>query len=84
MLLFYFIFNSIRGRLGSILMLSANTGFLVAFLAGHFLNYHTIPYIGIVISVFYAMFIIYFPETPVYLLRKKNERVILIKNSQCC
>lgn len=56
-------------------MLSANAGFLMAFLAGHYLQYHTIPYIGIIVSILYAMTFIFFPETPVYLLRKKNEEV---------
>lgn len=66
---------SVRGRLGSLLMLSANSGFLFAFLAGHYMTYHTIPYIGIVISIVYLAVFLYFPETPTFLLRQKNEKV---------
>lgn len=56
-------------------MLSANSGFLFAFLAGHCMTYHTVPYIGIAVSILYLATFLYFPETPTYLLRQKNESV---------
>lgn len=70
-----FLYCSIRGRLGSLLMLAANAGFLIAFLAGYYLNYHTIPCIGIGISIVYMLGISFFPETPTYLLRHKKNGV---------
>lgn len=68
-------FQSIRGRLGSLLMLSANAGFLFAFLAGYYLTYHQIPYVGIVISGIFSASFIFFHETPIFLLRHKKEEV---------
>lgn len=71
-----FIYNSIRGRLGSLLMLSANSGFLFGFLAGYYLTYFTIPYFGIILSIVYLVAFTFFPETPSYLLRCKKEEVM--------
>lgn len=56
-------------------MLSANSGFLFAFLAGHYMTYHTIPFVGIAISILFLATFLRFPETPVFLLRQKNEQV---------
>lgn len=56
-------------------MLAANAGFLIAFLAGYYLSYHTIPCIGIGISIVYMLGISFFPETPTYLLRHKKNGV---------
>lgn len=70
-----FIQHSVRGRLGSILMLAANMGFLFGFLAGYYLTYFTIPYIGIILSIIYLVSFAYFPETPSFLLRCKKPEV---------
>lgn len=56
-------------------MLSANAGFLFAFLAGYYLTYHSTPYIGIAISAIYLVTFVYFPETPIFLLRHKKDEV---------
>lgn len=61
-------------------MLTANAGFLLAFVAGNYLAYHTIPYIGILVSVGYLASFVYFPETPIFLLRRKKEQVFLMSN----
>lgn len=53
----------------------ANAGFLIAFLAGYYLTYHTIPYIGIGVSLVFMVAFSFFPETPTYLLRNKKDGV---------
>lgn len=68
--------NSVRGRLGSLLMLCANSGFLFGFLAGYYLTYFTIPYFGIILSIVYLVSFTFFPETPSFLLRCKKEEVM--------
>lgn len=69
------LFSSVRGRLGSLLMQFANAGFLIAFLAGYYLNYHTIPYIGIGVALVFMLAFSFFPETPSYLLRNQKDGV---------
>lgn len=65
--------RSVRGRLGSLMMLTANAGFLLSFVAGNYLEYHQIPYIGLAISILYLLVFIFFPETPQFLLKRKKE-----------
>ncbi|XP_055300883.1 facilitated trehalose transporter Tret1-like isoform X2 [Sitodiplosis mosellana] len=67
--------SHIRGRLGSLLMLSANSGFLFGFLAGYYLSYFEIPYFGIILSIVFLVSFTYFPETPSFLLRCKKEEL---------
>lgn len=67
--------HSVRGRLGSMLMLSANAGFLFAFVAGWYLDYYSIPYVGLMLSVLFLACFLYFPETPTYLLKHKKLEV---------
>lgn len=56
-------------------MLAANAGFLITFIAGNYLAYHTIPYIGIIVSIIFLAVFIFFPETPTFLLKRKKEQV---------
>lgn len=62
-------------------MLSANCGFLFGFLAGYYLSYFQIPYVGIILSIVYLLAFTYFPETPSFLLRCKKEEVMLYFNT---
>lgn len=39
------------------------------------MNYRDVPYIGIAISIVYLSTFLYCPETPIYLLRQKDEQV---------
>lgn len=57
------------------MMLTANAGFLLSFVAGNYLNYHEIPFIGLAISIVYLLTFIFFPETPQFLLKTKKEEV---------
>lgn len=57
------------------MMLSANAGFLLSFVAGNYLKYHEIPFIGLAISIVYLLAFIFFPETPQFLLKSKKEEV---------
>lgn len=66
---------SVRGRLGSLLMLSANAGFLFAFIAGHYLNYHQIPFLGILISIVFIAAFVFFPDSPAHYLRRDDQEV---------
>lgn len=60
------------------MMLTANAGFLLSFLAGNYLKYHEIPYFGLATAIVYFLAFMYFPETPQFLLKCKKEEVCLI------
>lgn len=61
------------------MMLCANAGFLISFLAGNYMQYHQIPYIGLGISIAYLLAILYFPETPQFLLKSKKDEVKMMQ-----
>lgn len=60
----------IRGKLGSLLALSINLGILLGFISGHYLSFYTVPKYAIWFSVVCVATAIFFPESPLYLLRK--------------
>lgn len=80
---FFFFLNffqnhRIRGRLGSLMMLTLTTGILCSFVAGAYLDYSLIPKLFIPLPiVFFAAFIL-LPETPQHFLYRNNHEVSVI------
>ncbi|PSN54599.1 Facilitated trehalose transporter Tret1 [Blattella germanica] len=83
--------DSIRGALGSFLMLFLNIGILFGYIIGAYVNYYTYAYIGILFPLLFIFCYYWLPETPMYLikigesnkakrslsyLRGKNEEVV--------
>lgn len=66
---------SIRGRLGSIIQLSRNTGILTAYIVGAIVDYEYIPCIFIFIPVLYVVCFVCLPNTPQYYLQKNRIQV---------
>lgn len=56
-------------------MLTANFGFLLAFIAGHYLAYETVPFVWMGIPIIFLCIFQMFPETPFYLLKHNNAEV---------
>lgn len=56
-------------------MLSANSGFLLAFIAGHYCSYQTIPITWVGIPIIFLCIFQMFPETPIYLLKHNKAEV---------
>ncbi|XP_055299426.1 uncharacterized protein LOC129567002 [Sitodiplosis mosellana] len=65
--------DNIRGRLGSIIQLSRNTGILIAYIVGAIVDYKYIPCIFIFLPLLYVLCFVFLPNTPQYYLR--NDRV---------
>ncbi|XP_055304889.1 facilitated trehalose transporter Tret1-like isoform X2 [Sitodiplosis mosellana] len=62
----------IRGRLGSLLMLSVTIGILFGFIAGTYLTYYLVPKIFLPLPIVFFVLFIFFPETPQYFIQRKS------------
>lgn len=62
----------IRGRLGSLLMLSVTIGILFGFIAGTYLTYYLVPKIFLPLPIVFFVLFIFFPETPQYYIKRKS------------
>lgn len=71
---FYFVEvadDSVRGTLGSITPVAGNVGVVIAFVLGTYSTYYSIPIFMIPLLVLFAIvFFIFFPETPLYLVKQ--------------
>lgn len=47
-------------------------GCVIGFVIGAFVEYLTAPFVGLTISVLFFIWMLFIPETPIYLLVKKN------------
>lgn len=70
----------IRGRLGSVFILSTGAGILFAYTCGTFFNYTTLPFIYMPLTVLYLIGAMFHPESAHYLVKKKLNRVKLDLN----
>ncbi|XP_039746413.1 solute carrier family 2, facilitated glucose transporter member 8-like [Pararge aegeria] len=61
--------DSIRGTLGSLVVLSQNLGNLVVYVLGEYLCYHAILWICLAIPLLHLLLFAAMPETPSYLLK---------------
>lgn len=66
--------DSIRGMLGSLVVLVVNLGILIGFILGGFLSYNTCNICIAVLPVIYLGSFLFLPETPVYLIRYNRLR----------
>ncbi|OXA63080.1 facilitated trehalose transporter Tret1-2 homolog [Folsomia candida] len=65
--------SCIRGTLGSALQLMINFGVLIAFTVGYFVNWSTLAFVSSSIPVIVCGLMLLMPESPRYLLMKKNK-----------
>ncbi|XP_075985369.1 facilitated trehalose transporter Tret1-like [Anticarsia gemmatalis] len=61
--------DSIRGTLGSLVVLSQNLGNLVAYVMGEYLSYHTMLWACLAVPILHLVTFTTMPETPSYLLK---------------
>lgn len=57
------------------MMMSANLGILLAFVAGNCLRYEVVPRVFICLPVLFLLTVLYFPETPFFYMRTNRESV---------
>jgi MFS family permease len=76
--------DRVRGRLGSMLVLSCNIGILFAYVAGYFVNYVESACIMLPIPIVFFIGFLFFPDTPTYLVKAKKFTVMFsyIKSSR--
>lgn len=67
--------DSVRGSLGSLLVLSCNIGILLAFILGNYLSYDSQPIILAFVPIIFFFLFSFFPESPQYLMKSGNEEV---------
>lgn len=67
--IFFFFFFRIRGRLGSMIMVSVNTGVLVGYILATNVDYYIAPYFIIPLPICYIIGNLFLPETPFFLIR---------------
>lgn len=72
----------IRGTLGSLMMVSANLGILLAFTIGHYFPYTIVPRIFICLPIVFLLSLFMLPETPHYFMRTNREHVSFIVDLQ--
>lgn len=68
---------SIRGTLGSLLLVNCNIGVLLAFIAGAYVDYRTIPYVMISLPIIFFIAFACMPDTPQHLLSVNKVEVTL-------
>lgn len=66
--------DKIRGSLGSFFILSTNFGMLLMYVVGEFFDYYTTPKIMLLLPASFLLLFSFFPETPIFLLRKNKLR----------
>lgn len=58
-----------RGILGSTFVLSSNFGILLAFFSGQYFSFNVAPEFVIVLTTIFAIAMLFFPETPLALVK---------------
>lgn len=66
------IIDSVRGVLGSTLVLSCNMGILLSFIFGHFFQFYVTPIIAIAFTVVFVVSLFFFPESPLVLMKQNK------------
>ncbi|XP_064541797.1 facilitated trehalose transporter Tret1 [Drosophila montana] len=62
--------DSVRGILGTLLVLSCNVGVVTAFVLGYYFNYATVAWIVSVLSIVFLVCFWFMPETPQHLAQQ--------------
>ncbi|KAH8263237.1 hypothetical protein KR044_006378 [Drosophila immigrans] len=64
--------DSVRGILGTFLVLTCNMGVVLAFVLGYYFNYATVAWIVSTLSVLFLVCFWFMPETPQHLMQSKK------------
>lgn len=64
--------DSVRGALGSVTSVGIDIGTLLAFILGAYFNYRVTPIVAIAITLLFTVVFAFFPETPLFLLKRNQ------------
>lgn len=67
--------DSVRGSLGSLLVVSCNIGILMGFILGNYLTYTTQPIVHVLLPIIFFVAFAFFPESPQYLMKIGKDKV---------
>lgn len=70
---------SVRGLIGSTLVLFCNTGILLAFVLGNYCDYFTTPKVVIAMMILFIALFFFFPESPSFLMKQNKVPVSVAK-----
>lgn len=74
----FLLYFRVRGRLGSLLMLTANSGILLAFIVGHYLEYVSVACLHLGFPLLFLFLFVFFPDTPFHYIKTDNLKVLQI------
>lgn len=72
---FYFVEisnDNVRGALGSTVVVSGHVGVPIAMAFGTYFNYGAIPILAIAVSILFGILFFFFPETPLFLVKRNK------------
>lgn len=69
---FSFQFSSIRGALVSTVVVSGHIGVVLSFILGAYSEYISYPILAIALTLLFDVIFIFFPETPIFLLKQNK------------
>lgn len=64
--------DRVRGLLGSSFTFSCNFGILLAFTFGNFFDFYTVPILVIALSAIFGVALLFFPESPSFLMKQNK------------
>lgn len=71
--------SSVRGILGSTLVLSSNIGMLLAFTFGNYFDFYMMPKFVISLTILCMILLYFVPESPTFLVRQNKISVCLLE-----
>lgn len=75
------IFSRIRGRLGSLMVLSVNIGMIMAYVSGAYVNYHWNCIILLIVPICFFISVTIIHESPIYLMENGKPKVTIINTA---
>lgn len=79
-LIYVSVVHRVRGSLGSLIVILCNTGVLISFIFGYYLDYFLIPYLLAIAPIIFFCTFIFLPETPVQLIKMGKTEEVVIKS----
>lgn len=64
--------DSVRGALGTIVSVGADLGTLMGYALGTYCSYDMTPIVAIILTILFAILFLFFPETPICLLKQNR------------
>lgn len=74
--------DDVRGSLGSTLVFACNLGLFCSYIFGAYVEYLTIPWLMVPITLVFVVFFVRVPDSPAFLAKKNLSQVSIINTSR--